>query len=58
MPKTKDERFIDKLLRIIEASCKDCCFDDGDEVYECPSKKCSLWPYRMGTRKPPKKKKK
>ena len=36
------------LLRAIRARCLDCCAERRKEIELCPSKRCSLWPYRMG----------
>lgn len=37
------------LLKVIREKCLDCCVYQPSEVRLCESKKCSLWPYRMGT---------
>ena len=37
-------------VRRIRLKCLDCCAGSATEVKLCPSKDCSLWPYRMGHR--------
>lgn len=34
--------------KAIRAKCLDCCCDSRDEVKNCPTKKCALYPYRQG----------
>ena len=34
--------------KAIRAKCVDCMCGNKAEVKRCPSKNCSLWPYRMG----------
>ena len=34
--------------KAIRAKCIDCMCGNTAEVRRCPSKNCSLWPYRMG----------
>ena len=38
-----------RALQSIRAYCLDCCRNQQNEVRLCPSKKCSLYPFRMGT---------
>lgn len=35
-------------MKAIRAKCLDCCCYQYKEVELCPSKACSLWPYRFG----------
>lgn len=35
-------------LRAIRAKCLDCVCGQAKEVRLCPSRKCPLFPYRMG----------
>lgn len=37
-------------IKAIRARCLDCCGGQKAEVRLCPSRKCPLWPYRMGCR--------
>lgn len=37
-------------IKAIRAKCLDCCNQQTAEVRLCPSKTCSLYPYRMGRR--------
>jgi hypothetical protein len=39
-------------VKAIRAYCIDCCCGSFNEVQLCPSKKCSLYPYRLGHRPP------
>lgn len=35
-------------LKAIRAKCVDCAGGSFQEVKNCPSEKCPLWPYRSG----------
>jgi hypothetical protein len=35
-------------LKAMRVYCIDCCGGSRNEVKLCPSKDCSLWPYRFG----------
>ena len=35
-------------LKAIRAKCLDCVCGNANEVRLCPSKDCTLWPYRFG----------
>src|SRR5262249_4021609 len=37
------------ILSTIRKKCLDCCGEAPSEVRRCPSVKCALWPYRMGS---------
>ena len=37
-------------IKAIRAKCLDCCCDSWLEVKLCTSKKCALYPYRLGKR--------
>ena len=51
--KTERESKILTPVRAIRAYCLDCCCNSMFEVKLCPSKKCSLYPYRLGHRPKP-----
>lgn len=35
-------------VKAIRAKCLDCCCGSSAEVKQCPSKDCSLYPFRLG----------
>ena len=35
-------------LQAIRAKCLDCCCGQSNEVKECPSESCPLYPFRTG----------
>jgi len=37
-------------MKAIRAKCLDCMCDQVKEIRLCPTKKCTLYPYRMGRR--------
>lgn len=37
-------------IKAIRRKCLDCCCGQNKEVRLCPVIKCTLYPYRMGTR--------
>jgi len=37
-------------MQAMRAECLSCCCEQANEVALCPSKGCSLWPYRFGLR--------
>lgn len=37
-------------IKAIRLRCLDCCCHQRCEVRLCPSRDCSLWPYRLGRR--------
>lgn len=39
------------LRRAIREKCLDCCCGQEGEVRRCNIKKCSLWPYRIMSKK-------
>ena len=38
-----------ELLKVIRAHCLDCCCGSFEEVKECGSPSCDLYPYRFGS---------
>ena len=47
--RTKTERI--GPMKAIQYFCKECYGYQPEEVPNCPSKLCPLWPFRMGTEK-------
>lgn len=35
-------------VKAIRAKCLDCCCGSAAEIKQCPSEKCSLYPFRLG----------
>lgn len=36
-------------IKSIRLFCLECTSEDRNWIKDCPSKKCPLWPFRMGT---------
>ncbi len=37
-------------MEAIRAKCRDCTCDQAQEIRDCATTTCALWPYRMGRR--------
>lgn len=47
-PETATHERVTSPLKAIRAKCLDCQAGSWKRIAECPSTRCSLWPYREG----------